>query len=96
VGEVDGQPVSAALSVTLGSVTGICNVATVPAARDLGFDSVITVRALADSLAASSKWCWLENSVTESGMRRDDVRPSPEVARKYRGPGSGGMPLSVG
>jgi ribosomal protein S18 acetylase RimI-like enzyme len=60
LGEAGGQPVSTALSVTLGPVTGIFCLATVPGARNLGFASAMTARALADSFAASSKWCWLE------------------------------------
>jgi hypothetical protein len=70
MGEADGQPVSTALSVTLGLVTGIFSVATIPAARNLGFASAITARALADSLAASSKWCWLEATATRLPMFR--------------------------
>lgn len=64
IGEVDGQPVTTALSVTLGLFTGIFNVGTIPAASNLGFASAVTARALADGLAAGSEWCWLEATAT--------------------------------
>lgn len=70
LGEVDGQPVSSALSVTHGLVASIVSVATVPAARDRGFASAIIVRALADSLAAGAECCWLEVTAARSAMFR--------------------------
>lgn len=60
VGEVAGQPVTTSLGVTFGGCTGIFNVATVPGFRGRGFATAVTARAVADGLAAGSKWCWLE------------------------------------
>jgi N-acetylglutamate synthase len=65
-GEVDGQPVTTSLSLTLGGFTGIFNVATLPAWRGRGFGTAITARAVADGLAAGSRWCWLE--ATHAGL----------------------------
>jgi N-acetylglutamate synthase len=65
-GEVDGQPVTTSLSVTLGGFTGIFNVATMPAWQGRGFATAITARAVADGLAAGSRWCWLE--ATPAGL----------------------------
>jgi N-acetylglutamate synthase len=60
VGEMDGEPVSTALSVTLGPLAGIYNVATAPAAGGFGFASAVTARALAGSRVAGADWCWIE------------------------------------
>jgi N-acetylglutamate synthase len=66
VGEVDGQPVTTAISVTLGAFTGIFNMATVPAAGNLGLASAVVARALADSRATGAQWCWLEADASRS------------------------------
>lgn len=65
-GEMDGQPVTTSLSLTLGGFTGIFNVATLPDWRGRGFGTAITARAVADGLAAGSRWCWLE--ATPAGL----------------------------
>ena len=62
VGEVDGQPVTTAVSVTRGGHTGIFGVATLPDFRNRGFGAAITARASADGLAAGAYWCWLQSS----------------------------------
>ncbi|HTU73683.1 MAG TPA: GNAT family N-acetyltransferase [Trebonia sp.] len=59
-GEVDGQPVTTALSVTVGRFTGIFNVATLPGWRGRGFGTAVIARAVADGLAVGSRWCWLQ------------------------------------
>jgi N-acetylglutamate synthase len=65
-GEVEGRPVTTALSVTLGGFTGIFSVATTPEWRGRGFATAVTARAVADGLAAGSRWCWLE--ATPAGL----------------------------
>ena len=66
IGEIDGQPVTTAISVTLGAFTGIFNMATVPAVGNLGLVSAVIARALADSRANGSQWCWLEADASRS------------------------------
>jgi ribosomal protein S18 acetylase RimI-like enzyme len=63
VAEVGGQPVSTAIGVTVGSFTGIVNVATLPGFRGCGLGTAVTARAVADGLAAGASGCWLQASV---------------------------------
>lgn len=60
VAEYAGEPVTTGLSMTLGGFTGVFNVTTVPGFRGRGFGAAVTARAVADGLAAGSRWCWLE------------------------------------
>jgi GNAT superfamily N-acetyltransferase len=62
VGEVDGEPVTTGLGVTLGSSVGIFNIATPPAHRRRGFGAAVTARAISDGLAAGATWSWLQAS----------------------------------
>jgi N-acetylglutamate synthase len=65
VGEVGGEPVVTAMSVTLDDGVGIFNVATPPAYRRRGYGAAATARALRDGLDAGARWGWLQS--TEAG-----------------------------
>lgn len=67
LGEVDGQPVTTGLGVTLGSHVGIFNVATSPEHRGRGYGAAVTARAITDGLEAGATWSWLQAS--PSGYR---------------------------
>jgi ribosomal protein S18 acetylase RimI-like enzyme len=67
LGEVDGEPVSTGLGVTIGSYVAIFNVATPPAHRGRGFAAALTARAVTDGLARGARWSWLQSS--EAGYR---------------------------
>lgn len=67
LGEFDGQPVTTALGVTLGSHVGIFNVATPPEHRGRGYGAAVTARAVTDGLKAGATWSWLQAS--PSGYR---------------------------
>jgi ribosomal protein S18 acetylase RimI-like enzyme len=62
VGEVDGQPVTTGLGVTLGSRVGIFNIATLPEHRRRGYAAAITARAVEDGFDAGAKWSFLQSS----------------------------------
>ncbi len=67
LGEVDGQPVTTGLGVTLGPYVAIFNIATPPEQRRRGYGAAVTARAVADGLAAGAKWSWLQAS--EAGYK---------------------------
>lgn len=62
LGEVDAQPVTTGIGVTLGPYVGIFNIATPPACRRRGYGAAVTARAVADGAAAGAKWAWLQSS----------------------------------
>jgi N-acetylglutamate synthase len=62
LGEVDGEPVTTAVGLALGSFVGIFNVATPPAYRRRGYGAAVTARAVADGVAAGATWAWLQSS----------------------------------
>jgi hypothetical protein len=62
LGEMDGRAVTTGLGVTLGDFIGVFNIATPPARRRQGYGAAVTVRAVADGLAAGAKWSWLQSS----------------------------------
>ena len=62
LGEVDGRAVTTGLGVTLGDFVGVFNIATPAAHRRQGYGAAVTVRAVADGLAAGAKWSWLQSS----------------------------------
>ena len=62
LGEVDGEPVTTAVGLTLGSCVGIFNVATPPAYRRRGYGAAVTARAVADGVIAGANWAWLQSS----------------------------------
>jgi GNAT superfamily N-acetyltransferase len=62
VGEVDGEPVTTGLGVTIGTSVGIFSIATPPAHRRRGYGAAVTARAISDGLAAGATWSWLQAS----------------------------------
>jgi predicted GNAT family acetyltransferase len=62
VGTVDGEPVSTALSSTLGGHVGIFDVATPPAFRGQGYGAAITARAALDGFASGAVFAYLQSS----------------------------------
>jgi GNAT superfamily N-acetyltransferase len=68
VGEVAGEPVVTALSITLADAVGIFNVATPPAHRRRGYGSAVTARAYNDGLQAGASWGWLQSSDVGYGV----------------------------
>ena len=62
LGERDGQAVTTGMGVTLGDFVGVFNIATPPGHRRQGHGAAVTVRAVADGLAAGAKWCWLQST----------------------------------
>ena len=62
VGEVDGQPVTTGLGLTLSPFVGIFNIATPPPCRGRRYAGAVTARAVADGLSGGAKWAWLQSS----------------------------------
>lgn len=62
LGEVDGEPVTTGLGVTLGDSIGIFNVATPPAHRQHGYGAAVTARAVRDGFSCGAQWAWLQSS----------------------------------
>ncbi len=62
LGEVDGEPVTTGLGLTLGPFVGIFNVATLPEHQRRGYGGAVTARAVADGVAAGADWAWLQSS----------------------------------
>jgi len=62
LGQMDGRAVTTGLGVTLDDFVGVFNIATPPAHRRQGYGAAVTVRAVADGLAAGAKWSWLQSS----------------------------------
>jgi len=62
LGEVDGEPVTTGVGLTLGSFVGIFNIATPPAHRRRGYGAAVTAQAVADGVAAGANWAWLQSS----------------------------------
>jgi GNAT superfamily N-acetyltransferase len=62
VGEVDGEPVTTGLGLTLLSFVAIFSVATPPPYRGQGYAGAVTARAVADGLGGGAEWAWLQSS----------------------------------
>lgn len=62
VGELDGEPVATAVSVTRGGSVGIFDVGTLPAKQHRGYGAAITARAVRDALGHGAQWAWLQSS----------------------------------
>lgn len=82
LGEADGQPVTAALSVTTGDLTALVHVATHEAYQGRGFGSAVAARAVADGALAGAPWCWAQSPAEGYalfrglGFRTAEMRPS--------------------
>jgi len=55
LGEVDGQPATTGMGITLGGFAGINNMATPPPHRGRGYGTSVTARAAADGLAPAAR-----------------------------------------
>ena len=64
LGEVGGEPVTTSLGVTVGSSTGVFNVATAPEHRGHGYGAALTARAVSDGFAEGAEWAWLQSSAS--------------------------------
>ncbi len=62
VGEIDGEPVTTGLGLTLLPFVGIFSIATPPPNRGRGYAGAVTARAAADGLAGGAQWAWLQSS----------------------------------
>jgi hypothetical protein len=62
VGEIDGNPVTTGLGVTVGTSVGIFNIATPPGHRGKGFGAAVTARAVNDGLNNGARWSYLQSS----------------------------------
>jgi GNAT superfamily N-acetyltransferase len=62
VGEVDGQPVTTGIGLTLYPFVAIFSIATPPPYRGQGYAGAVTARAVADGLAGGAEWAWLQSS----------------------------------
>jgi len=62
VGEVDGEPVTTGVGLTLLPFVGIFSIATPPPYRGQGYAGAVTARAVADGLAGGAEWAWLQSS----------------------------------
>lgn len=68
VGEVDGQPVTTGVGVTLGDFVGIFDVATRPENRGRRYGSALTARAICDGFADGAQWSWLQSTPDALGV----------------------------
>lgn len=68
VGELDGDPVTTALSITLDDSVGIFNVATLPAHQRRGYGAMVTTRAARQGLVNGARWAWLQSSRAGYGV----------------------------
>jgi ribosomal protein S18 acetylase RimI-like enzyme len=62
IAEVDGEPLSTALAITLDGHVGIFNVATPAAHRRRGFGAAVTAIAVRDAFADGARRAWLQTS----------------------------------
>lgn len=68
LGKVDGVPVTCAMSVVVGDAVGIFAVGTVPEAREKGYGSAVTSRALTHGFAAGATFGVLTASPEVQGV----------------------------
>jgi GNAT superfamily N-acetyltransferase len=62
VGEVDGDPVTTGLGLTIGDHVGPMDIATLPEHRRRGYGAAITARIVRDGYAAGARWAWLQST----------------------------------
>lgn len=67
LGELDHEPATTGLGVTIESYVAIFNIATPPAYRRRGFAAALTARAVKDGFENGATWSWLQSS--EAGYR---------------------------
>lgn len=67
VGDVAGEAVTTAISMTTGDCVGIFSVATLPDHRRRGYAAAVTARAVRDGFDAGARWAWL--SASDAGYR---------------------------
>ncbi len=70
LGEVDGEPVTTGMGVSVGPFVGIFNIATAPVHRGRGYGAAVTARAVTDGLAAGAQWSWLQSSAPGHSLYR--------------------------
>lgn len=70
VGEVGGEAVTTALSMTTDDCVGIFSVATLPDHRRRGYAAAITSQAARDGFEAGARWAWLSASDAGYGVYR--------------------------
>jgi hypothetical protein len=68
VGEVDGDPVTTGLGLTIGDFVGVFSIATPPEQRRRGYGAAITARIVADGYTAGARWAWLQSSTDGYGV----------------------------
>lgn len=62
IGEVDGEPITTGVGVTLGDHVGVFNIATPPALRQRGYGAAVTARVVRDGLERGAQRAWLQSS----------------------------------
>jgi ribosomal protein S18 acetylase RimI-like enzyme len=70
VGRVDGELVATALGITVDDVTGVFNVATMPAHRGRGHGAALTARVVRDGFARGASLAYLQSSTMGHGLYR--------------------------
>jgi N-acetylglutamate synthase len=68
VGEIGGEPVVTAMTITIGDGVGVFNVATLPHHRRRGYGAAITARAISDARRDGASWAWLQSSDAGYGV----------------------------
>lgn len=62
LGEVDDEPVTTGIGVTLGDYVGVFNIATPPALRHRGYGTAVTARVVCDGLEHGAQRAWLQST----------------------------------
>lgn len=62
LGEIAGEPVVTAVSITVGDAVGIFSVATIGRHRRRGYGAALTARAVNDAIDDGAAWAWLQSS----------------------------------
>jgi ribosomal protein S18 acetylase RimI-like enzyme len=62
LGELDDEPATTGLGVTIGSYVAIFNIATPPPHRRRGLAAALTARAVEDGFENGATWSWLQSS----------------------------------
>ncbi|MGA2758123.1 MAG: GNAT family N-acetyltransferase [Solirubrobacteraceae bacterium] len=62
VGDLDDEPATTGLGVTIGSYVALFNIATPPSHRRRGLAAALTARAVKDGFESGATWSWLQSS----------------------------------